>query len=75
MYVCMHACMYVDTHVCVYAPPPPPAPSLPLLDMVWSGRGGGGPSMCGQGPGQLEDGVLLRGRPGVTERARILRKP
>ena len=45
--------------------PPPPN------GMVWSGMGEGGAAVCGEWSGRL-GGV---GRPGVAERAGILRKP
>ena len=43
--------------------------------MVWSGRGkgGGGAGMCGEG--STVGWGAAGGRPGVTERAGILRKP
>ena len=47
------------------APPPPP--------MVWSGTGGGGAGVCGEGWGPLE--LQLEKRPGVTDKAGIVRKP
>ena len=50
-------------------PPPPPPPN----GMVWQGEGGGGAGVCGEWSGRL--GGCCCGRPWVTERAGILRKP
>ena len=48
------------------APPPPNG-------MVWYGRGGEGAGVCGEGWGPLE--LQLEKRPGVTDKAGIVRKP
>ena len=47
------------------APPPPHG-------MVWNGVGGGG-AVCGQGWGPLE--LQLEKRPGIADKASIVRKP
>ena len=41
--------------------------------MVWYGVGGGGAGVCGEGWGPLE--LQLEKRPGVTDKASIVRKP
>ena len=47
-----------------------PAPPPPWYGLV---RGGGGPGVCGEGWGPLE--LQLEKRPGVTDKAGIVRKP
>ena len=48
-------------------PPPPPN------GMVWYGVGGGGGLACAERGGPLE--LQLEKRPGVTDKAGIVRKP
>ena len=50
-----------------------PAPPSPPNGMVWYGVGGGGAGVCGEGWGPLE--LQLEKRPGVTDKAGIVRKP
>ena len=40
---------------------------------LWSGTGGGGGGVCGEGWGPLE--LQLEKRPGVTDKASMVRKP
>ena len=57
--------MYIWSGVWRSQPPPP----------QWYGlvRGGGGADVCGEGWGPLE--LQLEKRPGVTDKASIVRKP
>ena len=48
-------------------------PAPPPHGMVWYGVGGGGGGVCGEGWGPLE--LQLEKRPGVTDKAGIVRKP
>ena len=51
-----------------------PSPPDPPNGMVWYCKGGGGwAGVCGEGRGPLE--LQLEKRPGVTDRASIVRKP
>ena len=59
--------MYIWSGVWRSQPPPPPN------GMVWYGVGGGGLACAERGGGLLE--LQLEKRPGVTDKASIVRKP